>query len=114
MQLVGPLLIERVENEAKHAKNACSLPKAGLAASGQFHILFCNLRPTFEKLFRGVNRALRHAPNFNRAISLICAVRPTFMKSTPYHNEIWLAWPINKCFACKSGDPLPRISYLGQ
>ena len=26
---------------------------------------------------------MRRAPNFNRAISMICAVRPTFMKLTP-------------------------------
>ena len=44
--------------------------------------LFCALRPTFEKLYRGVERALRRAPNFNRAISMIRAVRPNFMKST--------------------------------
>ena len=41
------------------------------------------LRPTFEKLFRGVGRALGRAPNFDRAISMICALRPTFMKSIP-------------------------------
>ena len=35
----------------------------------------CALRRTFEKLFTGVERNLRHAPNFNRAISMICAVR---------------------------------------
>ena len=50
---------------------------------GQFHEIFCALRPTFEKLFTGVERALRRAPNFYRAISMICALRPTFMKSTP-------------------------------
>ena len=50
---------------------------------GRFHKLFCALRPTFEKLFIGVEHALRHAPNFNRAISKICAMRPTFMKSSP-------------------------------
>ena len=49
---------------------------------GRFQKLFCALGQTFEKLFRGIERALRRAPNFNRAISLICAVRPTFMKST--------------------------------
>ena len=43
------------------------------------------LRPTFEKLFIGVRRALRRALSFDRAISMICAVRPTFKKSTPYH-----------------------------
>ena len=37
------------------------------ASWGQFHKMFCALRPTFEKLFRGVERALCHAPNFNRA-----------------------------------------------
>ena len=41
------------------------------------------LRPTFEKLFIGVRRALRRALSFDRAISMICALRPTFMKSTP-------------------------------
>ena len=51
-------------------------------AWGRFHKLFCALHPNFEKLFRGVERALRSAINFNRAISMICAVRPTFMKST--------------------------------
>ena len=40
------------------------------------------LRPTFEKLFIGVRRALRRALSFDRAISMICALRPTFMKST--------------------------------
>ena len=58
-------------------------PKPFLVIRGRFHILFCALRPTFEKLFKGVERALRRAPNFNRAISIICALRPTFMKSTP-------------------------------
>ena len=43
------------------------------------------LHPTFEKLFTGVQRALRRAPNFDRAISMICALRPTFMKSTQGH-----------------------------
>ena len=52
-------------------------------AWGLFHKLFCALCPTFEKLFRGVVRALRRAPNFIRAISMICVVRPTFMKLTP-------------------------------
>ena len=46
------------------------------------------LRPTFEKLFIGVRRALRRALSFDRAISMICALRPTFMKSTPEH-QIW-------------------------
>ena len=55
---------------------------------GRFHKLFCTLRPTFEKLFRGVERALRRVPNFNRAISMICAVRSTFMKSTPGRTTI--------------------------
>ena len=49
---------------------------------GRFQKLFCALRPTFEKLFRGVERNLRHAPNLNRAISMICTVHPTFMKTT--------------------------------
>ena len=31
---------------------------------GRFHKLFCTLRPTFEKLFRGVECTLRRAPNF--------------------------------------------------
>ena len=35
-----------------------------------------------EKLFKGVERALHRAPNFNRAFSMFCALRPTFMKST--------------------------------
>ena len=50
---------------------------------GRFHKQCCALRPTFEKLFRGVEHALRRAPNFDRSISMICAVRPTLMKSTP-------------------------------
>ena len=50
---------------------------------GQFHKLFCAPRPTFEKLFRGVEHALHRAPNFNRGISMICTMRPTFIKSTP-------------------------------
>ena len=50
---------------------------------GRFHKLFWALRPTFEKLYKGVEPALRRAPNFNRAISMICTLRPTFMKSTP-------------------------------
>ena len=50
---------------------------------GRFHKLFFALRPTFEMLFTGVEHALRLAPIFNRAVSMICAVRPTFMKSTP-------------------------------
>ena len=54
---------------------------------GRFHKKICALRPTFEKLFTGVERALRHAPNFYRAISMICALRPTFMKSTPARTE---------------------------
>ena len=41
------------------------------------------LRPTFEKLFRGVWCALRRPPNLDKAISMICALRQTFMKSTP-------------------------------
>ena len=44
---------------------------------------FCALPPIFEKLFTGVERALRLVPNFYRAISIICAMPPTFMKSTP-------------------------------
>ena len=53
-----------------------------LETRGQFHILFCALRPTFEKLFRGAEGAVCRAPNYNRAISMICALRPNFMKST--------------------------------
>ena len=45
--------------------------------------LICTLRATFEKLFKGVERALRRAPNFDRAISMFRPLRPTFMKSTP-------------------------------
>ena len=48
------------------------------------------LRPTFEKLFRGVRRTLRRAPNFDRDISMICTLRPTFMKSTPGNILIFL------------------------
>ena len=33
-------------------------------ARGLFHKLFCALCPTFEKLFRGIVRTLRRAPNF--------------------------------------------------
>ena len=40
-------------------------------------------RPTFENLFRGVGRALHGPSNFDRAISMLCALRPTFMKTTP-------------------------------
>ena len=40
--------------------------------------------PTFEKLCRGIERNLLRAPNFNRAISMICAVCPTFMKFDPW------------------------------
>ena len=36
---------------------------------GRFH----KLSPTIEKFFRGVGRALRSGPNFDRAISMICA-----------------------------------------
>ena len=53
------------------------------ASWGRFHKLFCALSPTFEKLLIGLERTWRRAPNFNRAISMICAVLPTFMKSTP-------------------------------
>ena len=49
---------------------------------GPFNKLFCTLRPTFEKLFRGVERELCHAPNLNRAISMNDPLRPTFMKLT--------------------------------
>ena len=50
---------------------------------------FRALRPTFEKLFRGVGLALRRVPNFDRAISMICALRPTFMKLTPGLQTNW-------------------------
>ena len=55
-----------------------SYPAASMlsVAKGRFHKLFRALRPTFEKLFRGVGRALRRAPNYDRAISMICALRP--------------------------------------
>ena len=59
---------------------------------GLFHKLFCALRPTFEKLLRGVGRALRRAPNFDRAISMISAQ---------------LLWNRPQCRAClfaKSND----------
>ena len=60
----------------------------------QFHKLFCALRPTFEELFRGVGRALRCVPNFNRAISMICAVGPTFMKSAPEWGRKQIVWEV--------------------
>ena len=41
------------------------------------------LRPTFEKLFTGVEVGRRRRAQMDRAISMICAVCPTFMKSTP-------------------------------
>ena len=31
---------------------------------------------------------MRRVPNFDRAISMICALRPTFMKSTPVREEV--------------------------
>ena len=46
----------------------------------------CALRPTFEKLFTGVRRALCRTPSFDRAIYMIRALRPTFMESTPELN----------------------------
>ena len=55
---------------------------------GRFHKLFFALCPTFEKLFKGVEHALRRAPNFNRAISMIYTLRQTFMKSTPGANPL--------------------------
>ena len=77
-----------------------SLPSLSSFTPTLFFVLFClgvdflnflrpirALRPTFEKLFTGVRRALRRAPSFDRAISMICALSPTFMKSTP-----GLAW----------------------
>ena len=48
--------------------------------------LICALAPTFEKLLRGVDC---HAPNLNRAISMIWAVRPTFMKLTHGRESVW-------------------------
>ena len=65
-------------------------PFCNLETRGRFHKLFCALRPTFEKLFRGVGRTLHRAPNFNRAIFMIYALRPTFMKSTPGSTKMWL------------------------
>ena len=71
------------------------------AAWGQFHILFCALPQTFEKLFRGVECALRCTPSFNWAISMICAVGLTSMKSTLV--QIWslkgLSYTMNIWFA---------------
>ena len=53
---------------------------------GRFHKLFwrpiCTLRPTFEKLFTGIEPALRHAPNFNRAISILRRA-PNFYEIDP-------------------------------
>ena len=49
-------------------------------------VFICTIRPTFENLFRGVEHSLCRAPNFNWAISMICAFRPTFMKSSPGAN----------------------------
>ena len=62
---------------------------------GRFHKLFCSLHPTFDKLFRGVGRALRHAPDFDRATSMICALRPTFMKSTPESRDLKIILLLN-------------------
>ena len=71
------------KNEEKGTLGLIPKPRLLQKFRGRFHKLFCTLRPTFEKLFRGIERALRCAPKFDRAISMICAVRPTFMKLTP-------------------------------
>ena len=52
------------------------------ATWGQFHKLFCALHITFEKLFRGVERALGRAPNFIRAISDL-RLGPIFYEINP-------------------------------
>ena len=80
---------------------------------GRFHKFFCTLRPTFEKLFWGVERALRRAANFDRAISTICALRPTFMKSTPEQSSKTLPLPTG-CSAWSPntspmGEPKPEF-----
>ena len=41
------------------------MPTQPFQPRGRFHKLFCTMRPTFEKLFRSVERTLRRAPNFN-------------------------------------------------
>ena len=50
---------------------------------GRFHKLFCALCPTFEKLFKGVGCTLCHAPNFKRAISMICTFAHNFYEIDP-------------------------------
>ena len=65
---------------------------------GRFYKLFCALRPTFEKLFRGVECALRRAPNFNRTIFMICAMRPTFLKLTTGQQKMDVKRPLFMCY----------------
>ena len=50
---------------------------------GQFQKLFCALCPTFEKLFTGIKVGRRRKVQMYRYISMICALRTTFLKSTP-------------------------------
>ena len=50
---------------------------------GLFNNLVRALRPTFEKLFTGIKVQPRHRGQIDRATSMIYAMRPTFMKSTP-------------------------------
>ena len=52
---------------------------------GRFHKLFLHptpLRPTFAPKKASQNVGRRRRANMDRAISMICAGRPTFMKST--------------------------------
>ena len=65
--------IAQVIHHAKNQRNQSTsvssppLPVIKAPTRGRFHKLFCTLRQTFEKLFKGIERALRRAPNFNRA-----------------------------------------------
>ena len=65
-----------------------TLKKYSHIQPGVHFINCCALRPAFEKLFRGIERDLCRASNFNKAISMICTMHPTFMKLT----TVWASY----------------------
>ena len=63
---------------------SCKIDSEG-PYGGWFHKFLCAIRPTFEQLFTGVERALRRAPNFDRAV---CQLAPNFYEIDA--RSIWM------------------------
>ena len=79
------IFLNKIKNVKDHQRNQ-KKSETGNPAWGRFHKLFApNSRPTpnFWEAFLRRRARFAPCPNFERAISMICALRPTFMKSTP-------------------------------